>query len=619
VTVNSVIDTAAAGLRATQAGLGVVSQNVANAGSVGYTRRTLDTTEVVAGNVGSGVNIGDVQRTLDTLLQKQLRLETAGAAYTGAMADAGKALDAAFDQTSGSASLSSLVNKFSGSLQTLASDPSAYQNKAAVLAAASDMAGSLNGLSDTVQTMRQASENSLKTDVAASNDLLKQISKINGTIISSPANRNSAALLDQRDALIDKLSGYMDIAVTPRPGGAVQISTTGGLQLFDGTHAMELSFDARSPLLPEAAYSTDPSKRSVGTITATDAVGQTIDVIASGAIRSGSIAAEIELRDSVLPLAQTQLDSLAAGLATALSDKHVAGTTATPPSYELDLSDLQNGKAASLSYVDASGVPQTVNLVRVDDAASLSKVASTNGGLSIGIDFSASASPSTSTQISNALAGRGFTVAVSGKDVTVTGPAAGPGAVSAFTKAVPVTATQGGDAQLALFVDGGKPTASSVYTGSLNGTPQLTGFAGRITVNPAVKASPDLLVKYNTTTAAGDTTRPANLMAALGSTAQNFTAAAGIGAAQTGFTGSFAGFAEQVISFQAQASISSSSLNSGQQTVLSSVLDRYSGTAGVNIDTEMTQLIQLQTAYSANARIMTAAKDMLDMLLSTVQ
>jgi flagellar hook-associated protein 1 FlgK len=37
--------------------------------------------------------------------------------------------------------------------------------------------------------------------------------------------------------------------------------------------------------------------------------------------------------------------------------------------------------------------------------------------------------------------------------------------------------------------------------------------------------------------------------------------------------------------------------------------------SGVNIDQEMAHLLQLQTAYGANARVMTAVREMLDMLM----
>jgi flagellar hook-associated protein 1 FlgK len=119
-------------------------------------------------------------------------------------------------------------------------------------------------------------------------------------------------------------------------------------------------------------------------------------------------------------------------------------------------------------------------------------------------------------------------------------------------------------------------------------------------------------------TDACDTTRPALLLSTLVTGRQGFSAAAGIGS-NLGFTGTVADFAQQAISMQAANSIAANNLDEGQRTVLNGVLGRYSEQAGVNIDTELTQLIQLQTAYSANARVMTAAKDLMDMLLRTVQ
>jgi flagellar hook-associated protein 1 FlgK len=38
--------------------------------------------------------------------------------------------------------------------------------------------------------------------------------------------------------------------------------------------------------------------------------------------------------------------------------------------------------------------------------------------------------------------------------------------------------------------------------------------------------------------------------------------------------------------------------------------------SGVNVDEEMAYLIRLQTAYGANARVMSTIKEMIDMLLS---
>src|ERR1041385_9083287 len=78
MTLTNAMQTSLSGLRAAQAGLDVVSQNIANSGTVGYTRRTLVTTDLVAGGRTIGLDVKGASRTLDTLLQRQLRLEQAG-------------------------------------------------------------------------------------------------------------------------------------------------------------------------------------------------------------------------------------------------------------------------------------------------------------------------------------------------------------------------------------------------------------------------------------------------------------------------------------------------------------------------------------------------------------
>jgi flagellar hook-associated protein 1 FlgK len=45
--------------------------------------------------------------------------------------------------------------------------------------------------------------------------------------------------------------------------------------------------------------------------------------------------------------------------------------------------------------------------------------------------------------------------------------------------------------------------------------------------------------------------------------------------------------------------------------------EKQQNTSGVSIDTEMAQLLVLQNAYAANARVMSAVQEMMD-LLSTI-
>lgn len=602
----SSIETAFSGLRAAQAGMDIVSQNVANAGSVGYTRRVLNSEQLVAGGRTIGVDAAGATRALDTLVQRQLRLEQAGASYAATRSSAYAALNRMFDRPGGTGSLSSLVDSFAAKLQSLTNDPSSYAARSEVLAAASGLAGSLNGLAGQVQAMRQDSEDAIGAAVARADGLLRQIAGFNAKLVATP----SAAIADQRDALVDQLSTLMDVSVTPLANGAVNVSTSGGLQLVDGPSAVTLGFDARR-VGPAAAYDPDPGKRSVGTVTATGRDGVARDVLGSGLIRSGEIAAQVELRDRILPQAQAQLDALAAGLASALSDRTVSGTATSAGAatgLDLDLASLQAGNEITVAVRDPGGATRQLSFVKATSAAG---VAAAQAAGRVAVDLSGGVAAA-AAQIGAAL----------GADYAVSNPSGstlrvlnngGTSTVAGLAATATATGLAGGTPEIALFVDGGR--ANAAFTGSFEAGAQAAGFAGRIAVNPAVVADRGALVLYGPSVLAGDATRPSFLLDRLTGTARVFPGAAGIGGSSAAWSGTVAGFAQQVIASQAADAVAAANLDEGQRVVLNAVQSRFSDQAGVNIDTELTQLIQLQTAYGANARLLTAAKDMMDLLL----
>jgi flagellar hook-associated protein 1 FlgK len=169
--------------------------------------------------------------------------------------------------------------------------------------------------------------------------------------------------------------------------------------------------------------------------------------------------------------------------------------------------------------------------------------------------------------------------------------------------------------QLPFFVDGGR--GNIPYSGSFNnGLPQLTGFAQRMVINPSLVADPSRLVVMSTSpmTPQGDTTRPQFLVDALTKSVRTISTAAGIGGTAGSFTSTVANYVRQVVDFQGASAEQAGRLNEGQSVALATVEARFAETSGVNIDQEMAILVQLQTAYGANARVMTAARDMMDML-----
>jgi flagellar hook-associated protein 1 FlgK len=191
--------------------------------------------------------------------------------------------------------------------------------------------------------------------------------------------------------------------------------------------------------------------------------------------------------------------------------------------------------------------------------------------------------------------------------------AGGKADANAMSATATMTSLTSGGAALPFFLDGSK-----AYSGAITGLgAQSIGFAGRITVNPALLADPTRLVVYSTAplTSAADATRPSFLLSQLTGAALDFAPQAGVGTASAPFSGSLQSYLRQMISQQGEAAATAESLRQGQDVVVNSLQQRYADQSNVNIDEEMANLLKLQTAYGANARVLSVVRDMIDQLL----
>jgi flagellar hook-associated protein 1 FlgK len=201
----------------------------------------------------------------------------------------------------------------------------------------------------------------------------------------------------------------------------------------------------------------------------------------------------------------------------------------------------------------------------------------------------------------------------SGSTLQITGDASNAATVSAASVTTTASSLANGTPQVPLFTDG-----SSLYTGVITGTgSQMTGLAGRITVNPAVLSNPSSFTVYSTSpaTTAGDTTRPDYLYSQLTSGTFTYSPQTGIGTAATPFKGTVSAYMEQFLSQQANASTTATQLQQGQDVVVSALQQKMNSTSGVNIDTEMANLISIQNTYAANAHVMSVVQTMMTSLM----
>ena len=209
------------------------------------------------------------------------------------------------------------------------------------------------------------------------------------------------------------------------------------------------------------------------------------------------------------------------------------------------------------------------------------------------------------------LTGLNFTGNGAPLTVLDTGP---PALVNAASATATVSSLLSGGPELPFFTDG-----SSLYTGAItaNGLQSL-GLAGRITVNSALVGNSSKLVQFALSTAAGDTTRPNFILNQLTAGTSLYPPETGFGTTAAPFQSTLLNFTQQLIAAQGTSAARAQQVASGQKVVLSTLQAKLNDTAGVNVDDQIAHLVSVQNIFAANARVLSAANDLLTKLLNSI-
>ena len=592
----------------------MIAGNVANANTPGYVEEGVTQIETAASGLGgTSVDVTGINRNLNTLLQSQLWTETSGGSYADATSQLYQQLQNIYGTPGTASSFDGIYNSFTTALQSLTTSPSSYSAQAAVASSAQAVAQNLNSMTASVQQLRTQAEAGIADDVQTANGMLSQIAQINQQLSGAAvADSTSATLEDQRDQDITQLSQLMNVNVVKNSNNQISLFTGTGQQLVSGSQASQLSFGNAGTLSATEQWSADPSQDAVGTITLTSPAGSTTDLVASNAIQSGQIGAYLQMRDNILPQAQNQLDEMANQMSQALSNQTTAGTAVTSGSqsgFSVDIGGFSAGNNVQLTYTNAQNVQQTVTIVALGAGGTVPAQASGTNNKVIGVDLSAGIG-SVVTQLNAALGSNLQFSNPSGSVLQVVN-ASGGNVVNSLSATSTATSLTGGSAQLPLFTDGDNPiTGAITASGS-----QTTGLAGRIEVNAALASSPGSLVAYAANTSSGDATRPNFILNQMTQATLTFPPSTGLGSSGAPYSGTLTQYMSQVVSQQSQAATAATNLQQGQDTVVSALQQRFNDQSGVNIDTEMSNLIALQNAYGANARVMSTVEQMMQTLL----
>ena len=475
----------------------VVSNNIANANTPGYSREIAN---VVTNSYG-GADVASVTREANAALLEQVSSSTSQAATQQAISDGLSTLAATVDDSSSAsstsgadqngASPSAMLANLQSALATYEDSPTSSSAADAVVSAASDLASSLNSGSATVTQVREQADQNIATSVGTINSLLSQFTAANNAVVTGlQTGGNVASAEDTRDSIVTQLAQQIGVSTVTAANGSESIYTDSGVTLFQ---------DAPS------VVSFTPTPTLVDGVSGAPVTVDGVPITGANSpmpIQSGALAGYAALRDTLAPEYQAQLDQIAGGLINAFAE---SDQSATPT------------------------LPSLPGLFTTPGATSLPSMTATTG-LAATIEVNPN-----------------------------------------------VDASQGGNPNL--LRDGGI---------SDPGNPAYT---------------------YNSTGSASYTGRIQELASEI-SASQSFDPSAGLGSSS-----SLADYANASVSWLQGENQQASDSSSYQNALATQATSALSNATGVNLDAEMTNMLNLENSYASSAKLLTTVTSMFSALL----
>jgi flagellar hook-associated protein 1 len=304
------LNIAAGALQTEQTAIQTTANNIANVNTPGYSRQVANFAEsdpVRFGdlNLGAGVHISQIQSLRDSVLDLRVNQETQQQGSLNAFISAGQQIQSLFNEPAG-AGLQAPLTAFFSSLSQLSVNPSDPNVRQGVLTAAQNLATAFNQTSSNLTTVQRSVDLGVTQSVAQINTLTAQIASVNTQVAAATSvGENAGAFIDQRNQLINQLSGLVDVSSIDAGNGSLTLTTSSGVPLVVGGQSYQLTAQ------------TDP------TTGLQHIFSQGSDITSK--ITAGQLAGQLQIRDQEIPSILSSLDSLASNLATAVNTQNQQG------------------------------------------------------------------------------------------------------------------------------------------------------------------------------------------------------------------------------------------------------------------------------------------------------
>ncbi len=571
------LNIAASSLQAQQKALDVISNNIANVNTPGYSRQKANIAtmapEKIAGlNLGRGVNVASIGRIVDPIINQAMINNGSQLSYWNTTQTGLSAVENVFGSLQ-STGLASALDDFFLSWKQLANNPQDNGQKVNVRAKSSVLVGNLNNIKQQLGAVQVNTDANINQSIIKANQILDNLASLSVQIQRTEAGNKGIVgqandLRDQRDQAVRDLARIIPVQQVDTADGSLMLQTLNGNLLVQDNTARHLA------------------RGTAGIGNFANIVIQGTNVAVDSAIQGGDIGGMLNLRDNKLSSYIQQVDSIAANLIFSVNQAHASGASAN----RMTSLNAGQGSNAALALNDPTQTAPFANQIQsgsftlhVYDSTGAATPA---GGTSIAVTAGVSTMNDIATAI-NAVAGVSATINASGQ--------------LNIAAAAGNTFTLSGDSSNVLAAY----EINSLFHGNSAGSIALSS-AVQSSVNAINTGQVDPLTSSINR---GDNTAALAIMA-LQNTALSIdtTASASLHDRTTSLSTQYGSDTAVALQQKDYRTIESESLQNQRQAI-----------SGVNTDEELIAMIKFQRAYESSAKVITTTNQMLDSLMGLIR
>jgi flagellar hook-associated protein 1 len=607
--------------------INVVSHNIANVNTPGYSRQeavqtALEGSMSGAGFFGRGTEITTVRRRYDQFVERELALSTSSSAADAARSSQLARLDQLFSNRE--TGVGAGIDQFRSGLADLVNRPADASARLVAYRSADGLARSIRDTDNQLRELGAQTDQRIAGHASRLNDFMNRLAKLNNEIaLQSGSGQPPNDLMDQRDFIVSEINKSIRATAYINPDNTASLFAASGQALVVGGSVASFSTQA-DPV--------DPTRQQLVLTT----LGSTVDVDGT-TLGGGELAGLIAFRDEDLASARARLGQISVALASefnALQKAGIDGTGSVGAANQdmfsftspLVTAATNNTGNASLNVSIADGSQVLASDYSISRQAGSWLVTRTSDGTTTSyaslpqtIDGLTLSAGTGSANVGDRFLLRSGSVMASGFSLSLSSPAR---LASGLALTPQLGGANAGDVKVQAFDhDASAPNGSAAVNLTFTSATTFDISGPGIGSLTNQTYTPGQAIQFNGWSLTLQGSPRAGDSLSLATTASpstdNRNARAMLEALDKGISGGRSAtdrYSELIADVGSRAGIARVSAQMSEQSLqdTQSVRDAISG---VNLDEEAARLMQFQQAYQAAAKIIQTAQSMFDTLL----